>query len=41
MQKIYQIPGEALAAGEHLIKYVAIDGDNLSTKCDFTISVKG
>lgn len=36
-----QIPGELLGIGQHIIKYVAIDDDDLSAQCEFTISVKG
>lgn len=34
-------PGEILAAGVHRISYIATDVDGLSSKCDFTVSVKG
>lgn len=37
---LYQLPGEKFAAGEHIIRYVATDLDDQSSKCEFTISVK-
>lgn len=36
----YQMPGEKFGAGEHIIRYVATDLDDQSSKCEFTISVK-
>lgn len=36
----YQLPGEKFGPGEHVIRYVATDLDDQSSKCEFTISVK-
>lgn len=36
-----KIPGDQFTPGKHLIKYVAIDDDNLSSKCEFYISIIG
>lgn len=36
----HQLPGEKFGPGEHIIRYVATDLDDQSSKCEFTISVK-
>lgn len=37
---LYQLPGEKFGPGEHIVRYVATDLDDQSSKCEFTISVK-
>lgn len=36
----FQLPGDKFGPGEHVIRYVATDLDDQSSKCEFTISVK-
>ncbi|XP_037034819.1 fibrillin-1 isoform X2 [Bradysia coprophila] len=42
IKEVYKskLPGEKFGPGEHVIRYVATDLDDQSTKCEFTISVK-